>query len=446
MSDSENNPFAAFESDRTVIKPSAGRARATASAGPAASAEATGANPYAAVQSEGASAALLAAEFPPFASLNPLVQMASPLLGAAPRLRATLRHANPVALRAALVAAIERFEAAARAHPLPHEQIVAARYVLCTFLDEAASNTPWGGAGSWASQSLLVHFHNETWGGEKVFQLLTRLAQQPEQHRPLLELIWVVLALGFEGRYKVQTDGRQQLDMVRERLSQMLRRPADPELSPAWQGVPVAQERWRDGLPMWVLGAGALLLLALVFFVLRVSVSAQTDPAFSALQTLDATAPVKPAMPATSPPPPRLAQLLATDIAGGAIQVKDLADRSVVTVNGDTLFEPGSADVAARAQPLFARMAQALGQLSGAVTVTGHTDNQPIRSLRFPSNWHLSKERANAVRKQLLMTLPAERVSAEGRADAEPVADNASPEGRAKNRRVELTLTVSSAP
>ena len=63
------------------------------------------------------------------------------------------------------------------------EQITAARYVVCTMLDEAASrDTPWG-AGVWARQSLLVMFHNETWGGEKVFQLLARLAQKPAQHR-----------------------------------------------------------------------------------------------------------------------------------------------------------------------------------------------------------------------------------------------------------------------
>lgn len=447
MSDSEsNNPFAAFESDRTVIKPSAGRARGSATATSAAPTAATATSADASGHLGSDSATMLEAELPPFASLNPLVQLAAPLLGAAPRLRATLRHPSPAALRVALVQAIQRFETMARAQALPHEQIVAARYVLCTFLDEAVSNTPWGGAGSWAAQSLLVQFHNEAWGGEKVFQLLTRLAQQPEQQRPLLEFIGVVLTLGFEGRYKVQADGRQQLDLLRERLSQMLRRPADPELSPAWQGTPDAQERLRDGLPLWAVGAAGLLLLALLFFVFRISLSAQTDGAFSALQTLDAPVPVQAVSPSIAPPPPRLAQLLSSDIQAGAVQVKDLSDRSVVTVNGDALFEPGSAEVAARARPLFERIAQAFDQLPGPVTVTGHTDNQPIRSLRFPSNWHLSKERAHAVRKLLLVNLPAERVSAEGRADAEPVADNNSTEGRAKNRRVELTLAVTSAP
>lgn len=437
MSDTDpNNPFAAFESDRTVIKPSAGRAR-VASAPPAV-ADAPAMRP-----AESA-AAWVSTELPAHASLNPLVQTAGPLLATAPRLRSTLRHPNPAALRAALVEAVQRFETAARAQHLPNEQIMAARYVLCTFLDEAASNTPWGGAGAWAAQSLLVHFHNEAWGGEKVFQLLTRLAQQPEQHRHLLELIWVVLTLGFEGRYKVQTEGRQQLEQVRERLGQMLRQPAEPALSPAWQGVQASGERLRDGVPMWVVGAAVLVALALVFVVLWLTLSMQTDPAFAAVQSVDAAAPVTPAAPAAVPAPPRLAQLLAADIAAGTVLVRDLSDRSVVTIHGDALFEPGSAEVARSAQALFERVAQAFGQLPGHVTVTGHTDNQPMRSLRYPSNWHLSKERANAVRAWLVRTLPAQRVSAEGRADAEPVADNASAAGRAKNRRVELTLAVAS--
>jgi len=431
-----NNPFAAFESERTVIKPSAGRARVSAAATPAAEPPATMAH------AAGEAKAWTDLDLPAHASLNPLVQAAGPLLASAPRLRSTLRHPNPMALRAALVEAVQRFEAAARAQHLPNEQIMAARYVLCTFLDEAASNTPWGGAGAWAAQSLLVQFHNEAWGGEKVFQLLTRLAQQPEQHRHLLELIWVVLTLGFEGRYKVQTDGRQQLELVRERLGQMLRQPAEPVLSPAWQGVQATAERLRDGMPMWVVGAAASVLLALVFVVLRLTLSMQTDPAFAAVQAMDAVAPVAPVAPAAAPAPPRLAKLLATDIAAGTVLVRDLSDRSVVTIHGDALFEPGSAEIAAPARALFDRIAQAVGQLPGHVTVTGHTDNQPIRSLRYPSNWHLSKERANAVRAWLVRTLPAERVSAEGRADAEPVADNASASGRARNRRVELTLAV----
>jgi type VI secretion system protein ImpK len=137
--------------------------------------------------------------------------------------------------------------------------------------------------------------------------------------------------------------------------------------------------------------------------------------------------------------------LLKSDIAAGDVQVVDLADRSTVTVHGDALFDPGSADVSSKAKPLFERIAAALNQVPGQVLVAGHTDSQPIRSLRFPSNWHLSKERAQSVRDLLAATVKPSRLTAEGRADTEPVANNSTAAGRAQNRRVEIVL-LAAAP
>ena len=443
--DPKPDPFAAFESDRTVIKPSAGRS-ARAAATSAAVAPAPVAGP--------AMAGELPAQLQGMASLNPLVQAAAPLLSAAPRLRATLRHPDPGALRQSLVEAVKRFEASARGQGLPNEQVVAARYILCTLLDESASSTPWGGSGAWSAQSLLVHFHNEGWGGEKVFQLLTRLVQSPAEHRNLLELVYVALSLGFEGRYKVMDNGRAQLDSVRERLAAKLRElagPVDRSLSTQWQGVAAAPVRLSDGIPLWVVGVVLAFILLALFLLLRLTLNAQTDNTFSALLGIDvraavAAAPPPPTAAATVPPPPRLAALLKSDIDAGALEVRDLADRSVVTLRGDGVFDAGSAEVSARSRTLFERIGAALNQVPGPVVISGHTDNQPIRSLRFPSNWHLSKDRAASAKALLAASVKApDRLAAEGRADTEPLADNAAAEGRAKNRRVEITL-LATAP
>ena len=91
------------------------------------------------------------------------------------------------------------------------------------------------------------------------------------------------------------------------------------------------------------------------------------------------------------------------------------------------------------------RIAEALAQVPGRILVTGHTDNQPIRTLRYPSNWHLSQDRADAVKTEVTKTVKPDRMRSEGRADSEVVADNSTPPGRAKNRRVEITLFVPSA-
>lgn len=431
------DPFAAFDSERTVIKPSAGRAARSAASAPP--------SPVAAPAE-----AMRQVEAFTGDSLNPLVAAAAPLLSAAPRIRVMPTHPSPAGLKEALAEAVRGFESRARAQGLPNEQVVAARYVLCTLLDESAASTPWGSSGGWSANSLLVQFHNETWGGEKVFQLMSKLAENVPANRNLLELLYVALAFGFEGRFRVLDNGRAQLDAVRDRLAGLLA-PAggagDRSLSPHWQGVPVAAARLRDGLPVWVVASIGALVLMLLFVGLRLSINAESDPTFAGLRGIDVKAsalPVAaPPLPvAATPPPPRLATFLKPDIDAGLVTVSDLPDKSIVTIKGDGFFEPGSAVIDDRMKPLMGRIAAGLNAVPGQALIVGHTDSQPIRSVRYPSNWHLSEDRAKSVLALLAQTVVPQRLRAEGRADSEPVADNTSVAGRSKNRRVDITLLV----
>jgi len=117
-------------------------------------------------------------------------------------------HPDPAQLRNYLVEQVNLFERRARESNVSPETIIAARYALCTALDETAAKTPWGGGGQWSRHSLLVTFHNETWGGEKFYQVLARLVQDPKKHFDLIELMAVCIALGFEGRFGVVDNGR----------------------------------------------------------------------------------------------------------------------------------------------------------------------------------------------------------------------------------------------
>ena len=146
----------------------------------------------------------------PDVGLNPLVALANRLLLLVPQLRATRQVADPAALRTSLAQGIRDFAARAAAQGIAPERVMASRYVLCTMIDEAAADTPWGGSGVWGRHSLLAMFHNETEGGEKVFQLMARLAEKPAENRDLLELIYAAITLGFEGRYRVIENGRAQ--------------------------------------------------------------------------------------------------------------------------------------------------------------------------------------------------------------------------------------------
>jgi type VI secretion system protein ImpK len=108
------------------------------------------------------------------------------------------------------------------------------------------------------------------------------------------------------------------------------------------------------------------------------------------------------------------------------------------------LFDSGSTDVKPRYVPVLARVSDALNTVSGSVLVTGFTDNVPIRSGRFPSNFELSQARADTVRGIIAQRLTEpNRTRAQGRADSDPVAPNDTAENRSRNRRVEVTLLLS---
>lgn len=421
-----NDPFAQLDGQRTFIKPNPGGGWAP---GPR--------PPEPPTQSMDGPDAPLADN-----GLNPLLAVANKLMLAVPQLRRTRHVPDPGALRSALAQGIREFETTAHQRGIPPERVMAARYVLCTMLDEASADTPWGGSGVWGRNSLLASFHNETYGGEKVFQLMARLAEKPDANRDLLELIYAAIALGFEGRYRVIDNGRAQLEAVRDKLAQIIRQQRGPyagDLAQHWQGQPMAQRRALSWLPLAVTAVLTVLLLVGIYSAFLFSLGGHTDPVYGQIQSLRLAPPVAPvAQPA---PVPRLAQFLQSDIKAGLVAVRDEVDRSVVTIRGDGLFASGSAGLVPEREPLMSRIAQALARVQGSVLVTGHTDNKPVRTTRFPSNWHLSEERARTVRDLLVSSgVVADRVRAEGRAEGEPVANNDTDANRALNRRVEVTL------
>lgn len=126
-------------------------------------------------------------------------------------------------LRRRLEAEIRGFENVALGCEIDHAQVLAAKYVLCSALDESVSTSPLGVGGDWSNQALLTTFHNETWGGEKFFQITERCMQQPARNLYLLELIYLLLSLGFEGRYKLQSRGPIELELLRERIYRQVR-------------------------------------------------------------------------------------------------------------------------------------------------------------------------------------------------------------------------------
>lgn len=383
------------------------------------------------------------------AGRNPLLRAASPLLELALPLRRLASHPDLEALRAQLIQMVRRFEADGRSFGVPDAQLGPARYCLCTFIDEAIAATPWG-AGVWGRRSLLVTFHNEASGGERLFVILQRLAQTPAVDIDMLELIYVMLALGFDGRYRLIEGGKRQLDDIRARLEQMIRAQrgaVERALSPHWRPADRERKRLLGFLPLWVALALAAAVLMTAGLVLGLRINAFSDPVFAAMRAIRvAPAPVLADKTKAAPKlAAALSGFLAPEIAQGLVTVGESADRTTVTLNntaqGVQIFASGSAELDAHFAPLVQRIGEALRDKPGNVVVIGHTDNQRIVSARFPSNVALSQARADTVRAMLAAKLPdPARVSAEGRGDTEPVASNDTAAGRARNRRVSIDI------
>jgi type VI secretion system protein ImpK len=390
--------------------------------------------------------------------LNTLVRAANPLLDLVTPLRQVRSNPDVEFVRVRLVAAVKQFELDARAAQVEHEALAAARYCLCTLLDETISSTPWGGGGIWASRSLLVAFHNEASGGEKFFLILQKLSQNPQANLSVLELMYLCLALGLEGRYRVIENGRALLESVRERLQQLIQTQHggfEPALSPNWRGASGKGEPLWRVIPVWVLAAGAAVLCLLLQVGLSLYLSQLSDPVFGNLHRIKlalaapaalpaAFATATPAAAAPTAAPVRLRAVLAADIDRGFVSVAETAQRSVVTLRGDSIFASGSAEVDSDFLALLGRIGDALKTVPGKVIVIGHTDNTKGRfSVRFPSNWDLSKGRAQAVTALLAGRAgPLERYGVEGRGDTDPLVANDNAANRALNRRVDIILLV----
>jgi chemotaxis protein MotB len=138
----------------------------------------------------------------------------------------------------------------------------------------------------------------------------------------------------------------------------------------------------------------------------------------------------------------QLAARLQRQIQQGNVEIGVDARGLVVSIREAGSFASGSADLSDPVRAVLAQVAAPLSELAHPVRIEGHTDDTPIRTSRFRSNWELSTARATQVIAYLQneMGLPASRLSAAGYGEFHPRVPNTSPEARAENRRVDLVI------
>tara|TARA_B100000767_G_scaffold198826_1_gene185738 strand:- start:389 stop:1840 length:1452 start_codon:yes stop_codon:yes gene_type:complete len=476
---SDDDPFAEpDDTERTVIRPNPGGRRQPST--PAVAPTAAPMVPHAAASSYDDPAGFGQQPAAPLAALAPTPQPATadmavtasltgmnPLNGAATtlfslvsRIRNRAQHPDPEAMRRSVVAEVTGFENRALQAKVDAQALKVARYAICATMDDVVLNTPWGGASQWAQQSMVGTFHRETVGGDRFYDLLARLEQDPLQNIDVLEFLYMCLSLGFEGRLRVEPGGPNKHTNIRMGLARTIRTQRgeiEHELSPHWVGLDVPHRILSAWKPFWISVGAVAGILTIGFVGLSYALTNQTQNVISQLSALDLggiaklerrAPPVIVAPPVVVKPvlnqstqPELVAGFLEAEIRDGLVEIFQETNTITVRIAGNGMFGSASDALMPNFKTPLSRVAKALDATEGAVIIVGHSDSSPINSARFKSNQALSLARAESVRKSIASNMddPA-RLRAEGRSDKEPIASNKTRVGRATNRRIEIVL------
>ena len=457
-----DNPFAEPEDDnRTVIRPTPGRRRAPAPEPPPSAAPGEPPTSATVASRPTAAAPVAAAEGTEDIATGSdvLAAAAAPLLQLMARLRNTANPPDSGDLYQRTVRQIRVFEQEARDKGVPLEQLRPAHYALCASLDDIVLSTPWGSSGTWGQRSLVSTFHQEVRSGERFFDVLKQMSDNPGRFLPVIELMYICMSLGFMGRYRLSRRGIGDINRIREETYAVIARQkkaAEPALAPHTKGVNAPYRPARFVVPLWVAAAAGLGIVGALFLWFSISLNAESDTVYARLQgappdrmpTITRTPVVEPAPVVAAPPPPpepsaldKLRQFLKPEIDQGLVEVLGTPAQPLVRITGRGMFASGSATLTPSFKPLLERIGLALKEENGPVRVVGYTDSEPIRTIAFPSNFQLSTARAQAASTIIAAALgEPSRITVEGRADADPIAPNSTAEGRERNRRIEVVL------
>ncbi len=407
----------------------------------------------------------------PKTGTNQIVAAASPVLAAAVRIASDRGRAPDIdRLRRAMVAAMRKFETEALATGMDTRALRAARYALCATVDDMVLSTPWGANSGWAQQTMTSIFHNEVSGGERFFDILEQMQQDLGNNEPVVELMYLCLSLGMIGKYRVMPRGVAALTELREGVYRTIRQRRgdfERELSPRWKGINAGARPLTRRIPLWAIGLGTLTAACLMYIIFTFLLASVSEVAFAELFALPprgaivvpraplpalAAAPAPAPVPAPAPTPAaqavirgslagKLRQFLAPEIRQGIVAVLDDAQTTTVRLSAPNMFASGTAALNGSYVPLIGRIAEAMNDEPGVVQINGYTDDQPIRTARFPSNFELSQARAEAVADIVKPKLKdPKRIKVQGKGQADPIADNKTAEGRQQNRRTEFVL------
>lgn len=394
---------------------------------------------------------------------NPLLSSFGMLLGLAPELDGAQQVESAESLRVKLLDNLIYARDGAVSQGVPLGRADQAGWFMAALLDDIALNTPWGGASGWPAQPLVSSLYGDVDAGEQFFERAEELLRYPERDPHMLEFVFHCLSFGFRGKHRAAgAAGEGAIGQLRAQMARHLRNieAEDAPLSPHWKGVTAAPEKQRFVVPLWaiILIAGVVMLVSYIGLSMRLT--DQSERLYTAANTLPPLEPASLYRPTrdSTPPPEIELEVVSLDMlplfaaaapeaALPALTGREDVSLTVLAIQATDpeVFRSARADINTEYLALIDSIAQVLlenGEFIGSVSVVGHTDNVPVQTSNpFGSNQRLSVARAQTIADLLIAAgIPADLVSVSGKAAAEPIADNATRAGRARNRRVEIII------
>jgi type VI secretion system protein ImpK len=378
---------------------------------------------------------------------NPMMAHAAPVLAMTAALQSGRWQISMGEFYTRVRDEISKFEHAI--HPLYAEGVrQRAKYAVCATVDDIAQNLPGvgGGGAQWAQRNMVVTFFRESIGGDRFWEFTQEMLLDPARNGDLIELFHACIATGFEGRTRAMPDGfskRQQVSSNLIAALEHVRSLSQLDMVTQWRGENAPRKPsnfWEIVGAVAAAAAALCFVIFLVFFLALLASGQSPDQQVAGLfkqgpvELTRAAAPL--AVPASNTEK-NLSGFLEAEVDQGLVEV----DGNRVRTTVGALFEPASAELSAGREAIFVKIGRAMEGEKGPIRVEGHADSDQIATIEFPNNFVLSKARAetvaNIIRAQLT---DKSRVTAEGKGDTVPLASNDTPEGKTRNRRVEVVI------
>ncbi|MBU2896154.1 type IVB secretion system protein IcmH/DotU [Vibrio hepatarius] len=155
--------------------------------------------------------------------VNPLVDQFSWLIASLSCMSSIPWLEDPQPFREQIAREIRKGERKLNEMEVDRASVLVIRYCLCAAIDEAVCRQEWGANSNWSQNSLLAEFHNETSGGDKFFTILERLKADPRRYRYVIELLYLLIQLGFQGKYGREERGQEKLADIANTIYRLIK-------------------------------------------------------------------------------------------------------------------------------------------------------------------------------------------------------------------------------